>query len=131
MRIHRNVNQSLWAVPQQGSTPCHGFWNWSWPPLKKKGDKIIYTAKRELNFDYVQCYEYYEKDLENDDILVFKDGYWVNVRKEEYIADVRKDIKDFKNEISNFKKENDELKEKINNKLEQYHRILQSLTKEN
>lgn len=28
------------------------------------------------------------KDLENDDILVYKDGYWVNIRKDEYIKEV-------------------------------------------
>ena len=28
------------------------------------------------------------KDLENDDILVYKDGCWVNIRKNEYIKDV-------------------------------------------
>ncbi len=28
------------------------------------------------------------KDLENDDILVYRDGFWVNIRKDEYIKDV-------------------------------------------
>ena len=26
------------------------------------------------------------KDLENDDILVYRDGSWVNIRKNEYVA---------------------------------------------
>lgn len=37
--------------------------------FKKKGDKIIYTAKSRLDSDYVQCYEYYEKDLKNDNYI--------------------------------------------------------------
>lgn len=50
--------------------------------FKKKGDKIIYTAKRELDFDYVQCYEYYEKDLENDDYIQHAFGeYFTRIYK--------------------------------------------------
>ena len=33
------------------------------------------------------------KDLENDDILVFRDGSWINVRKNEYVAHLLQPIK--------------------------------------
>ena len=32
------------------------------------------------------------KELENDDILIFRDGSWVNIRKSEYIAELNKKI---------------------------------------
>ena len=40
------------------------------------------------------------KDLENDDILVYRDGFWVNIRKNEYIAEVHKCQKEL-NELVN------------------------------
>ncbi len=42
------------------------------------------------------------KDLENDDILVYRDGFWVNIRKDEYIKEViecQKHIKILRDEL--------------------------------
>lgn len=52
-----------------------------------------------------------EKKLENGDILVYSDGAWTNLPKNEYLGklinelnDVKKDIKELKNEIDRLNK---------------------------
>ena len=48
--------------------------------FKKKGDKVIYTAKIGLNHNLVQCYEYYEKDLKNDNYIQHAFGkYFIRI----------------------------------------------------
>lgn len=66
------------------------------------------------------------KNLENDDILIYHDGQWINVRKEEYFHE----IKELQAEQDAIRAEFVDFKEKVNNKLETYHNILQNLTKE-
>lgn len=49
------------------------------------------------------------KDLENDDILVFKNGIWTNIRKNEYVAHLLQPIEQLKNEVKSLKNEIDRL----------------------
>ena len=44
------------------------------------------------------------KELENDDILIFRDGSWVNIRKSEYIAELNKKIKSLEKEVDTLNK---------------------------
>ena len=49
------------------------------------------------------------KDLENDDILVFKNGSWINIRKNEYVAHLLQPIEQLKSEVKSLKNEVDRL----------------------
>ena len=66
------------------------------------------------------------KNLENDDILIYHNGEWINVRKEEYFHE----IKELQAEQAAIRAEFADFKEKVNTKLEAYHNILHDLTKE-
>lgn len=67
------------------------------------------------------------KDLENDDIFVYRDGVLVNISKAEYLHE----IPAMRKELDEYKKDTDEklenIKKGVNEKLESYHKILQVL----
>lgn len=68
--------------------------------------------------------------LNNEDIIVYRDNRWINIPKDFYLSSVYKEINNLKTEIEEMNVEMKEYKEKVNKKLEEYHRILQVLTKE-
>ncbi len=70
------------------------------------------------------------KELENEDILVYRDGIWTNIPKDEYLANLRNRIVELQNTIDNLTNDIQQFKERVNNKLQEYHNILQVLTKE-
>lgn len=69
--------------------------------------------------------------LKDDDILVYREGVLVNVRKEQYFSEMNKQYHDLKKEHELLKSDIEKFKEGVNAKLEQYHNILQTLVKEN
>ena len=70
------------------------------------------------------------KELENEDILVYRDGIWTNIPKDEYLATLRNRIIELQNTVDNLNTDIQQFKEKVNQKLEEYHNILQVLTEE-
>jgi len=70
------------------------------------------------------------KELENEDILVHRDGIWTNIPKDEYLAPLRNRIVELQNTIDNLITETQQFKERVNQKLQEYHNILQVLTEE-
>lgn len=44
-----------------------------------------------------------QKDLESNDILIFQDGQWTNVRKDEFLSGCLKDIKQLKEDNENLR----------------------------
>lgn len=71
------------------------------------------------------------KKLEESDIIIFKDGHWIVTTKELFLDNVQKEIRDLEKEIEDFKAVFEDYKHKVNEKMKEYHNVLQVLTKEN
>lgn len=70
------------------------------------------------------------KKLDTNDVLVYKNGCWTNVRKSEFFHQYFEQIKECENKLEALRAENAKILNNINEKLESYHKILQTLTKE-
>lgn len=70
------------------------------------------------------------KKLENEDILVYRDGIWTNIPKDEYLAPLRNRIIELQDSINDLTNDVQQFKERVNQKLQEYHNILQVLTEE-
>ena len=64
------------------------------------------------------------KQLENEDVLVYRDGKLINIPKKEYLHEITEMKELLKSEII----KNEEFKTAVNEKLKTYHNILQVLT---
>lgn len=64
------------------------------------------------------------KQLENEDVLVYRDGKLINIPKKEYLHEITEMKELLKAEII----KNEEFKTAVNEKLKTYHNILQVLT---
>ena len=71
-----------------------------------------------------------QKKLENEDILVYRNGGWTNIPKHEYLAQLRNRVVDAENHVNEFNEALETFKAAVNEKLEQHHNILQVLTQE-
>lgn len=69
-------------------------------------------------------------ELKNGDIFVYRDGALVNIRKDQYFAEMNKKVYDAEQKVLALKQELEDFKNGVNEKLKQYHDILQVLTKE-
>lgn len=70
------------------------------------------------------------KELEKDDIIVYQNGHWTNVRKSEFLHRYFKQIEECQANVDALHKEHERLVKAVNDKLEEYHNILQVLIKE-
>lgn len=50
------------------------------------------------------------KKLENGDILIYSDGAWINLSKDEYIGKLTNELNDTKKDVKELKSEVDQLK---------------------
>ena len=73
----------------------------------------------------------FNKKLKNGDILVYQDGKFINLPKNEYLDVLIRENNQLKREMQLLKNDIEEFKNKVNDKLKEYHNILQLLTKEN
>ena len=73
----------------------------------------------------------FNKKLKNGDILVYQDGKFINLLKNEYLDVLIRENNQLKREMQLLKNDIEEFKNKLNDKLKEYHNILQLLTKEN
>lgn len=64
------------------------------------------------------------KQLENEDVLVYRDGKLINIPKKEYLHEITEMKELLKSEII----KNEEFKIAVNEKLKTYHNILRVLT---
>lgn len=64
------------------------------------------------------------KQLENEDVLVYRDGKLINIPKKEYLHEITEMKELLRSEII----KNEEFKTAVNEKLKTYHNILQVLT---
>lgn len=65
----------------------------------------------------------------NSDILIWDNGSWKAIKKAEFLHSTQKQITALQEENKNLKKSVEEFATKVNGKLEEYHNILQILTK--
>lgn len=70
------------------------------------------------------------KTPENEDVVIFRNGKYTNCDKNIYLRSVTKEITALKEENLALREELDSFKSAVNKKLEEYHNILQVLTKE-
>jgi len=70
------------------------------------------------------------KELEKDDIIVFQNGSWTNVRKSEFLHKYFEQIKECQASVDELREDYERMLEAINKKLKEYHDTLQVLTKE-
>ena len=73
------------------------------------------------------------KKLKHKDLIVYDQtkNKWVAMDKSEFLKDVFLDINKLNQRISQQEENQKKFKENVNNTLEKYHKILQTLTKEN
>lgn len=70
------------------------------------------------------------KELQDDDIIVCVKGKWTNVSRKEFLSKYEQQVKDCEMKVKNLEDLYNKLVEKINDRLEKYHNILQTITKE-
>ena len=73
------------------------------------------------------------KKLKHKDVIVYDQtkNKWVAMDKSEFLKDVFLDINKLNQKISQQEENQKKFKENVNTILEKYHKILQTLTKEN
>lgn len=73
------------------------------------------------------------KKLKHKDVIVYDQtkSKWVAMDKSEFLKDVFLDINKLNQRISKDEENQKKFKENVNTVLEKYHKILQTLTKEN
>lgn len=73
------------------------------------------------------------KKLKHKDVIVYDQtkNKWVAMDKSEFLKDVFLDINKLNHRISEQEENQKKFKENVNTVLEKYHKILQTLTKEN
>ena len=73
------------------------------------------------------------KKLKHKDVIVYDQtkNKWVAMDKSEFLKDVFLDINKLNQRISKQEENQKKFKENVNTTLEKYHKILQTLTKEN
>lgn len=73
------------------------------------------------------------KKLKHKDVIVYDQtkNKWVAMGKSEFLKDVFLDINKLNQRISQQEENQKKFKENVNTVLEKYHKILQTLTKEN
>lgn len=73
------------------------------------------------------------KKLKHKDVIVYDQtkNKWVAMDKSEFLKDVFLDINKLNQRISKDEENQKKFKENVNTVLEKYHKILQTLTKEN
>lgn len=73
------------------------------------------------------------KKLKHKDVIVYDQtkNKWVAMDKSEFLKDVFLDINKLNQRISQDEENQKKFKENVNTTLEKYHKILQTLTKEN
>lgn len=73
------------------------------------------------------------KKLKHKDVIVYDQtkNKWVAMDKSEFLKDVFLDINKLNQRISKDEENQRKFKENVNTALEKYHKILQTLTKEN
>ena len=73
------------------------------------------------------------KKIKHKDVIVYDQtkNKWVAMDKSEFLKDVFLDINKLNQRISKEEENQKKFKENVNNVLEKYHKILQTLTKEN
>ena len=73
------------------------------------------------------------KKLKHKDVIVYDQtkNRWVAMDKSEFLKDVFLDINKLNQRISEQEENQKKFKENVNTVLEKYHKILQTLTKEN
>lgn len=73
------------------------------------------------------------KKLKHKDVIVYDQtkNKWVAMDKSEFLKDVFLDINKLNQRISQQEENQKKFKENVNTTLEKYHKILQTLTKEN
>lgn len=73
------------------------------------------------------------KKLRHKDVIVYDQtkNKWVAMDKSEFLKDVFLDINKLNQRISQDEENQKKFKENVNTTLEKYHKILQTLTKEN
>lgn len=73
------------------------------------------------------------KKLRHKDVIVYDQtkNKWVAMDKSEFLKDVFLDINKLNQRISQQEENQKKFKENVNTTLEKYHKILQTLTKEN
>lgn len=73
------------------------------------------------------------KKLKHKDVIVYDQtkNKWVAMDKSEFLKDVFLDINKLNQRISQQEENQKKFKENVNTVLEKYHKILQTLTKEN
>lgn len=73
------------------------------------------------------------KKLKHKDVIVYDQtkNKWVAMDKSEFLKDVFLDINKLNQRISEQEENQKKFKENVNTVLEKYHKILQTLTKEN
>lgn len=73
------------------------------------------------------------KKLRHKDVIVYDQtkNKWVAMDKSEFLKDVFLDINKINQRISQQEENQKKFKENVNTTLEKYHKILQTLTKEN
>ncbi len=73
------------------------------------------------------------KKLKHKDVIVYDQtkNKWVAMDKSEFLKDVFLDINKINQRISQQEENQKKFKENVNTTLEKYHKILQTLTKEN
>lgn len=72
------------------------------------------------------------KPLKTEDIIVYnkKEGLWETKSKDWYFYSIQKQINELKALMSDLQASNSEFKGKVDEKLKEYHDILQIITKE-
>lgn len=65
----------------------------------------------------------------NSDILIWDNGSWKAIKKAEFLHSTQKQITALQDENKKLKESIEEFATKVNGKLENYHNILQNLTK--
>lgn len=69
--------------------------------------------------------------LKKNDILIYDGEQFKPVNRDEFLFKTKKELEETKNEFELLKKDIDTFKTGVNDKLKDYHNILQNLTKEN
>lgn len=69
-------------------------------------------------------------ELKKDDILIFNGQQFRPLNRDEFLFKLKKELAETKDEFKKLREEINTFKNGVNNKLKDYHNILQTLTKE-